>query len=114
MRQYVGTVPDILGLVWPSFRSKSGSKSKISGRILKSFRGLFSSAEYRRNLNDEQTLLIFDGFWVEPPYVLSITKPYKFIGFGAMDVTKPRNCTGFGAMTVTKPFEGSNLTPLEP
>ncbi len=43
--RFVGTVPDILGLVWPSFRPKSGSKSKISGRILKSFRGPFSSAE---------------------------------------------------------------------
>ena len=37
----VGTVPDILGLVWPRFRTKSGSKSKIPGR----FRGPFSSAE---------------------------------------------------------------------
>ncbi len=43
--QFVGTVPNILGLVWPSFRPKSGSKSKISGRILKSVRGPFSSAE---------------------------------------------------------------------
>ncbi len=30
----VGTEPDILGLVWLSFRPTSGSKSKISGRIL--------------------------------------------------------------------------------
>ena len=45
MCRFVGTVPDILGLVWPSFRPKSGSKSKIPGRILKCFRGLFSSAE---------------------------------------------------------------------
>ena len=29
----VGIVQDILGWVWPSFRSKSGSKSLISGRI---------------------------------------------------------------------------------
>ena len=29
----MGTVPDVLGLVWPSFRPKSGSKSKITGRI---------------------------------------------------------------------------------
>jgi hypothetical protein len=35
--RFVGTVPDILGVVWPSFRSKSGSKSKIPGRIRKSF-----------------------------------------------------------------------------
>ncbi len=41
----VGAVPDILGLVWRSFRPKSGSESKISGRILKISRGLFSSAE---------------------------------------------------------------------
>ena len=32
-------------MVWPSFRPNSGSKSKVSGRILKSFRGPFSSAE---------------------------------------------------------------------
>ncbi len=41
----VGTVPDIWGLAWPSFRPKSGSKSKIYGRILTSFRGPCSSAE---------------------------------------------------------------------
>ncbi len=29
-----GTVPDILGMVWPSFRTESGSKSEIPGRIL--------------------------------------------------------------------------------
>jgi hypothetical protein len=43
------------------------------------------------------------------------TKPYQFIGFGAMDVTKPYKCKGFGAikpyqfirfgaMDVTKPY----------
>ena len=37
-----GTVPDILGLVWLSFRPKSDSKSKISGG---SFKGPCSSAE---------------------------------------------------------------------
>ena len=31
-------------------------------------------------------------------------KPYKFIGFGAMDVTKPYKFIGFGAMDVTKPY----------
>ncbi len=41
----VGTVPDILGLVWPSFRTNSGSKSEVSGRILNNFGGRFSSAE---------------------------------------------------------------------
>ena len=40
--RFVGTVPDILGLVWPSFRPKSGSKSKISGRILNNFRALLA------------------------------------------------------------------------
>ncbi len=38
-------MPDILGLVWPSFRPTSGSKSKIPGRILKSFPGPFSGDE---------------------------------------------------------------------
>ncbi len=33
------------------------------------------------------------------------TKPYKFIGFGAMDVTKPYKFIGFGAMDVTKPYK---------
>jgi hypothetical protein len=41
----VCTVLDILGLAWLSFRPKSVLKSKISGRILKSFRGHVSSAE---------------------------------------------------------------------
>jgi hypothetical protein len=39
--RFVGTVPDILGLLWPKFRPKSGSNSKISGRILKTCRGPF-------------------------------------------------------------------------
>jgi hypothetical protein len=34
-----------------------------------------------------------------------VTKPYKFIGFGAMDVTKPYKFIGFGAMDVTKPYK---------
>ncbi len=33
------------------------------------------------------------------------TKPYKFIGFGAMNVTKPYKFIGFGAMDVTKPYK---------
>ncbi len=45
VRRFVGTVPDILGLVWPRFRPKSDPKSKIPDRILKSVRGPFSSAE---------------------------------------------------------------------
>ncbi len=28
---------------------------------------------------------------------MDVTKPYKFIGFGAMDVTKPHKFIGFGA-----------------
>ncbi len=47
MCRFVGTVPDIGGLVGPSFTSKSGLKSKIPGRILKSFEGPCSSAESR-------------------------------------------------------------------
>ncbi len=46
---FVGAVPDTLGLVWPSFRLNFGSKSKISGRILKIVRGPFSSAEQSSN-----------------------------------------------------------------
>ncbi len=42
---FVGNVPAILGFVWPSFRPKSGSKSKIPGRLLQRFRGPSSSAE---------------------------------------------------------------------
>ena len=29
---------------------------------------------------------------------MDVTKPYKFIGFGAMDVTKPYRFIGFGAL----------------
>ncbi len=36
---------------------------------------------------------------------MDVTKPYEFIGFGAMDVTKPYESMGFGAMDVTKPYE---------
>ncbi len=38
----VGTVQCMFGLVWHRFRPKSGSKSNISGRILKSCRGLLA------------------------------------------------------------------------
>ncbi len=31
---------------------------------------------------------------------MDVTKPYEFIGFGAMDVTKPYEFIGFGAMDV--------------
>ncbi len=43
--RFVGTGPDILGLVWPNFRPESGVKSRTYGRILKSCRGPCSSAE---------------------------------------------------------------------
>ncbi len=29
---------------------------------------------------------------------MDVTKPYKFIGFGAIDVTKPYKFIGFGAI----------------
>ncbi len=35
--RFVAPVPDFWGLVWLRFRPKSGSTSKISGRILKQF-----------------------------------------------------------------------------
>ncbi len=35
---------------------------------------------------------------------LPVTKPYEFIGFGAMEVTQPYEFIGFGAMEVTKPY----------
>ncbi len=42
--------------------------------------------------------------WGAPSTVaLHVTKPYKFIGLGAMDVTKPYKFIVFGAMDVTKP-----------
>ncbi len=36
---------------------------------------------------------------------LSITKPYKLIGFGAIAITKPYEFIGFGAMDITKPYK---------
>ncbi len=36
---------------------------------------------------------------------MDVTKPYRFIRFGAMDVTKPFEFKGFGAMDVTKPYK---------
>jgi hypothetical protein len=36
---------------------------------------------------------------------MHVTKPYEFIGFGAMDGTKPYEFIGFGAMHATKPCE---------
>ncbi len=34
---------------------------------------------------------------------MEVTKPYKFIGFGAMEVTKPYKFIGFGVMEATLP-----------
>ncbi len=34
-----------------------------------------------------------------------VTKPYEFIGFGAMDVTKPYTFIRLGAMDVTKQYK---------
>ena len=42
---------------------------------------------------------------------MDATKPYEFIGFGAMDVTKPYKFIGFGAMDVTKPYKFIGLGP---
>ncbi len=39
------------------------------------------------------------------------TKPYKFIGFGAMDATKPYKSIGFGAMDATKPYKFIGFGP---
>ncbi len=35
---------------------------------------------------------------------MNVTKPYKYIGFGAMDVTTPYKFIGLGAMDVTRPY----------
>ena len=35
---------------------------------------------------------------------MEVTKPYKFIGFGAMEVTKPYRFIGFGAQDATCQF----------
>ncbi len=54
----VGTVPGIWGLVWRRFRPKSGSKWKMSGRILQSVRALSSSAEGRSQAGSSLLLLL--------------------------------------------------------
>ncbi len=40
---------------------------------------------------------------------MDATKPYKFIGFGAMDATKPYEFIWFGAMDATKPYKFTGL-----
>ncbi len=37
---------------------------------------------------------------------MDVTKPYEFIGFGAMEVTKPYEFIGFGAMGETACLPG--------
>ncbi len=55
-----------------------------------------------------QTLEIYKAMDVTKPYkfvcfgAMYITKTYKLIGFGAMDVTKKCKCICFGAMDFTK------------
>ncbi len=44
---------------------------------------------------------------------MEVTKPYEFIGFGAMEVTKPYEFIGFGAMEVTKPYEFIGFGAME-
>ena len=44
---------------------------------------------------------------------MEVTKPYKFIGFGAMEVTKPYICLGFGAMDVTIPYKFIGFGAME-
>ena len=39
---------------------------------------------------------------------MDVTKPYEFIGFGAMDVTKPYELIGFAAM---EPEIGQKRSP---
>jgi hypothetical protein len=36
---------------------------------------------------------------------MDVTKPYKFLRFGAMDVTKPYKFIRFVAMDVIKPYQ---------
>ncbi len=53
---------------------------------------------------------MFSGSWAK---VRTGTKPYKFIGFGAMEVTKPHKFIGFGAMEVTKPYQFIGFGAME-
>ncbi len=44
---------------------------------------------------------------------MDATKPYEFIGFGAMDATKPYEFIGFGAMDATTLFPVSRPLPYD-
>ncbi len=45
---------------------------------------------------------------------MDATKPYEFIGFGAMDATKSYEFIGFGVMDATKPYYTPNKTNYNP
>ncbi len=50
---------------------------------------------------------------------MDVTKPYEFIGFGAMDVTKPYEFIGFGAIVArghagSWPAQKGGLLPEAP
>ena len=45
---------------------------------------------------------------------MDATKPYTFIGFGAMDATKPYKFIGFGAMDATKPYKFMEFGGMRP
>ncbi len=46
---------------------------------------------------------------------MDVTKPYEFIGFGAMDVTKPYEFIGFGTTcAVLRPAPPRASTAAEP
>ncbi len=42
-----------------------------------------------------------------------VTKPFKFIGFGAIDVTKPYKLIGFGVMDITKPYKSTGFGAMD-
>ena len=44
---------------------------------------------------------------------MDATKPYKFIGFGAMDVTKPYKFIRFGAMDAPKPYKSIGFGAMD-
>ncbi len=88
-----------------------GPKSTIPGQILRGFRGLFSSAEGSRG---EPALRPYVWPALVPDPAVPGTpdtsrtrgpsKPYGFIGFGAMDVTKPYECIWLGDISDAKPY----------
>ncbi len=128
--RFVGTVPDIVGLVWPSFRRKSGSKSKIVGRILQTCQGPGPPLEQHpgRDLPVEfvrapglpwnstpgpraspSILQICQGHvdfgnWIPVGFGLPF-KDHTFIGFGESYGPKPYNFIWFGESYGPKPYK---------